>query len=444
MSNRNFPLSTLLILSITLCASIYMVASNYSNTFKSKKTKVEDCCKRPIVEQTKKVDTLKPCVFKTIFEGQHDDSDFVFATPLAAKLAIEKALKWMAAEQLQDGSYYGGYHSTQNILKDPNAKGDPATTAMVAIAFLKSGSTPFAGPYADQLSKAHNYLVNTVESCSESDPNITKITGTQPQVKLGANIDVSLTSQYLTNVLPEFANDTNETSRIKRCITKCVNKISRNQNVNGSFNGAGWAGVLQTSITNNALEAAKSAGVQFDTTVLEKSRQYQIGLYDANTESVSTTDGAGITLYSISSTGRASAKTSYEAKKIVKDAKKAGLIDSDDVSVDNLVSSGLTKTEAMKYTAAYKTNSAASAMAMNEDVMKGFGNNGGEEFYSYLQTGEGLYISKDKAWETWYKNVIGRLVSIQLEDGNWQGHHCITSPVFCTATCTLILNGARV
>ena len=31
-------------------------------------------------------------------------------------------------------------------------------------------------------------------------------------------------------------------------------------------------------------------------------------------------------------------------------------------------------------------------------------------------------------------------MKIQNDDGSWNGHHCITSPVFCTATCGLILS----
>ncbi|MBX2946281.1 MAG: hypothetical protein KF725_10640 [Cyclobacteriaceae bacterium] len=58
---------------------------------------------------------------------------------------------------------------------------------------------------------------------------------------------------------------------------------------------------------------------------------------------------------------------------------------------------------------------------------------------SYLQTGEGMIIGKDQTWKTWYDNMSGRLVKIQNNDGSWNGHHCITSPVFCTATCLLIL-----
>ena len=72
--------------------------------------------------------------------------------------------------------------------------------------------------------------------------------------------------------------------------------------------------------------------------------------------------------------------------------------------------------------------------------MDGFGSNGGEEFLSYLQTGEGMVIAKDTQWTKWYDNISGRLVKIQNEDGSWNGHHCITSPVFCTAACLLILS----
>ena len=79
-------------------------------------------------------------------------------------------------------------------------------------------------------------------------------------------------------------------------------------------------------------------------------------------------------------------------------------------------------------------------MAQADDIMNGFGNNGGEEFLSYLQTGEGLIIGKDKTWKQWYDNISGKLINIQEKSGNWQGHHCITSPAFCTATCLLILS----
>jgi hypothetical protein len=96
--------------------------------------------------------------------------------------------------------------------------------------------------------------------------------------------------------------------------------------------------------------------------------------------------------------------------------------------------------DANKYSTAYEINEASKKQAQRSDVMDGFGSNGGEEFLSYLQTGEGMIVSKDSEWKKWYDNISGRLLKVQNSDGSWNGHHCITSPVFCTATCLLILS----
>ena len=36
-------------------------------------------------------------------------------------------------------------------------------------------------------------------------------------------------------------------------------------------------------------------------------------------------------------------------------------------------------------------------------------------------------------------DMSGLILKIQNQDGSWNGHHCITSPVFCTATSVLLL-----
>ena len=94
----------------------------------------------------------------------------------------------------------------------------------------------------------------------------------------------------------------------------------------------------------------------------------------------------------------------------------------------------------MKYSTAYQVYNSAKVQAQRDEVMDGFGSNGGEEFLSYLQTGESMIISKDNTWDNWYNNISGRMLRIQNDDGSWSGHHCITSPVFCTATSLLILS----
>ena len=42
-------------------------------------------------------------------------------------------------------------------------------------------------------------------------------------------------------------------------------------------------------------------------------------------------------------------------------------------------------------------------------------------------------MNQDKDWRKWYDDMSGLILKIQNEDGSWNGHHCITSPVFCTS-----------
>jgi hypothetical protein len=105
-----------------------------------------------------------------------------------------------------------------------------------------------------------------------------------------------------------------------------------------------------------------------------------------------------------------------------------------------LKKAGVSDEQAEVYEVADKVYNSAKVKAVQSDVMSGFGNNGGEEFLSFLQTGESMIVNKDDEWRKWYDNVGGKIISIQNSDGSWNGHHCITSPVFCTATCLMILS----
>ena len=151
--------------------------------------------------------------------------------------------------------------------------------------------------------------------------------------------------------------------------------------------------------------------------------------------------GAGVVLYSVTGSARASAKEARKAEEEIAQAKKDGRLAANAApTAQNLEQIGFAKDEAMKYATSYSIYQSAKVQAQRQDVMDGFGSNGGEEFMSYLQTGESMIIGKDNEWKKWYDNMSGRLLRIQNDDGSWSGHHCITSPVFCTATCLLILS----
>jgi hypothetical protein len=86
-------------------------------------------------------------------------------------------------------------------------------------------------------------------------------------------------------------------------------------------------------------------------------------------------------------------------------------------------------------------NQQSKGQSQREDVMQGFGSNGGEELISYLMTGESILMHGNaNEWKPWYDLMSKKIITIQKNDGSWQGHHCITSPVFCTAAALMILS----
>lgn len=174
---------------------------------------------------------------------------------------------------------------------------------------------------------------------------------------------------------------------------------------------------------------------------MEQARDFQKGNFDANTGSVATETAVGITLYAVSGSTRSSAKEARQAEEAITKAKREGKVDADaPVNADMLQEAGMNRDDAEKASTAWNVYNAAKVRAQSNDAISGFGNNGGEEFMSYLQTGESLIINKDQSWRNWYDATTARLLGIQNNDGSWNGHHCITSPVFCTATALPILS----
>lgn len=384
---------------------------------------------------------VKGCVFKTVYEAEGLDSSFALTTPQAVVRSEERGLEWLVRAQANDGGFGCGTHARQDII-DPHAVStDPATTAMVGMALLRLGNTLDRGAQAQQLKRATEYLLAQVEKTPKGATNITTLTGTQIQSKLGANIDVALTTQFLSNLLAKIGDKHGSYLRAKRALNTCVGMIQNAQNSDGSVQGDGWAGVLQSSFAASALESAKSQGADVDDEALDLARDYQKSNFDANTGSVATERAAGITLYAVSSSTRNSAAEAREVNERVQKAKKEGRV-AQDAKVDSktLEDVGYTPAEAEKMNTAYQVYNAAKTQAQADNVISGFGNNGGEEFLSFLQTGESLVIAKDSGWKNWYQQTTGRLTQIQNNDGSWNGHHCITSPVFCTATSLLILS----
>ena len=356
-----------------------------------------------------------------------------------AKAAIKSGLSWMEKAQLPDGGWGAGTHNRQDIRDPHSVTADPATTSLVCLSLLRTGNTLDSGNYKKQITKATEFLLKKVEEWPANQPRLTTLTYTQPQSKLGQNIDAILTVQYLTTLL-KYEQQHDWKDRIEKALQKCINRIEKEQDKDGGWKGGGWAPVLQSALADQALESAKDMGYKVDTAVLNRSKYYQKANFDTATKSAITGNAAGVMLYSLSSTTRSSAKEAKKAKQLVDKAKKEGKVKDDKVTSENLVAAGMGSVEARELEAAYNINLSTQNQSTNENIMQGFGSNGGEEMISYLMTGDSIFLQGGDEWKKWYENMSKKIISIQKQDGSWEGHHCITSPVFCTAAALLILS----
>jgi len=363
----------------------------------------------------------------------------------AMPVYMKKSLRYLANAQARNGGFGAGQHAKQNIRDPRQVNVDPATTAFVGMAMMRVGNTLEKGPYKANLRKALEYMLKTVEGAPENNANITKQTGTQPQRKLGQNIDVSLAAQFLIRMSPMADGDDELQIRIDEAITKCLRKLENTQLADGSWNDRGWARVLSSAMANNALEMAEEQGIKINKDVLALSQAYQQQNVDASTGKAATGKAAGISLYAYSSTQRATAKNARKVQQIMEsESIKESRTSDYSRTRDALAASGYTRQEADDFVSSYKVNKAASKNLRDDKVLAGFGNNGGEEYLSYMMTSEALVMSDNsKDWNTWHSKMKTNLGSIINSDGSWSGHHCITSPVFCTAAVVMTLTADR-
>lgn len=412
---------------VALCSTIY-------SSYKPEKLVTIESTTTGIVKE-------EGCTFQTIFGETPSEGKASYNVPENVNYALNKGLDWIVKAQHNNGGWGAGSHSRQKVL-DPHAvKTDPATTAMVAMALLRNNTTLSSGVYSKQLKQSLYYILKEVESSSQNSSNITELSGTQIQTKLGRNIDVVLAAQFLSNIIDDTKDNDVLYNRVMQCLNICTEKIQNHQEADGKSSGGGWAGVLQSSYANNALEMAEVKGATVNKEKLKRSKEYQRDNYDVSSDKVKTTDGAGIMLYSISSTVRSTSKDARKVKEDIIKAKENGLLDDEDeVTVENLQKIGYSQNQAIEQNTSYKVYQAAKEISQTDEAIKGYGNNGGEEFLSFLQTGESMIINNDNDWKGWFDNTSGMLLAIQNNDGSWNGHHCITSPVFCTATCLLTLS----
>lgn len=355
---------------------------------------------------------------------------------------LQQSLTWLSEAQATDGGWGAGLHSRQNVRDPQQVTTDPATTALVAMAFLRSGTTLQQGAYRPTLANATEYLILATEAADHQAFNITERTGTQPQTKLGANIDVALAAQFFARLTPYLNHDPMTYQRVTAALDRCIAMLEASQEADGSWNNRGWATVLNSAMGNNALELAERVGRPVNRDAMQRSQQYQRSNVFAD-GSVSTESSAGIPLYALCSTQRATASSANTTRLALSEMNQTTDTLSTQLAIEALRQQGVDEEVAVTMAADYVANVQAARQVLRDDVQRGFGNNGGEEFLSHMLTSESLAAMGGAEWEAWYSRMNELYSNIQNGNASWSGHHCITSPVFCTAAVVMSMTADR-
>ena len=350
---------------------------------------------------------------------------------------VNKALAWLAKQQLENGAWGQGEESAGmgggGALRDKASVGD---TCMALLALLRAGNTPDEGPYRKNVAAGVKFVCGEVEQADADSLHVTDLRGTRIQGKLGQYIDTFLTCTMLTEVQEKTA-DTELLARVTKALEKVLRKIEKNQRSNGTWGDAGWAQTLQQAMAVKAINRAAQAGNKVDDAVREKAREEAAKRFDKKNGTFAETGSAGVALYAAASSLGAQQDSANTDTKLEEEAseelKNAKTEDERKAAEAKLA----------RYAEARKDLDAAREAVVkkitDERFIAGFGSNGGEEFLSYMNIGESLVAKNGDAWKKWDESMTNNMNKIQNADGSWTGHHCITGRTFCTSAALLVL-----
>lgn len=360
---------------------------------------------------------------------------------------VEKGLAWLVKHQLPSGAWGQGDEAAGmgNSMATMRDTASLADTAMALTALLRAGHDPNRGAYRDAVHKGLEFVLMEVEKADSDSLYVTATRGTRVQAKIGPYADTFAALMVLNEAKGQM-RDSIGNDRLDKALAKIAKKIEKNQRPDGTWEGGGWAPVLSQALAAKGMNRAAQNGVKVSDVVLERLEKQSQAAVNVDTASFDVDGAAGIGLYgaaAASSAARESSNTRQDKARKLKEARKAsGAMDSPDVPTRAEVAAAEAKAQEIDFAADQVEGALMKNMARPEFVA-GFGNNGGEEYLSYLLVSESLAIKGGEQWASWDEKVTKLVGGVQNEDGSWTGHHCITGRTFCTAAALLVLMGDR-
>ena len=399
----------------------------------------------------------------------------------------KKGLAWLAAAQREDGGWDQGETAKGQVRGGEPEVSNVADTCMAALAFVRAGHTPKQGEYGPKVAKAIDFVCAQVERASQDGLSITDIRTTRLQSKLGPDIDTFASALLLAEVRGQMPQGPSG-NRVIAALDKVMAKIEKNQKHDGRWvdANAGWAATLCNSVANKAVNRAAQSGAAVSEKTIVLAQTGAAADFDLEAGAVKGEGSAGIELSARSANLQAfqdgdvvnqmrQTKITSKLKDAEKRLEEAQLqIAQAQQSVQQQVAlapagapaaAAPTTLPAQRQLAMAQAeiadyNTQIDGIASNARNLKaaqakvverfddprfvaGFGNNGGEEFLSFMNIGESLLVKGGEEFAKWDKAMTENLNRIQNADGSWSGHHCITGRTFCTAAALLTLTVDR-
>lgn len=390
--------------------------------------------------------------------------------------SVLKGLEYLVTQQHETGGFGQGGGWRQSAEANPQGNGrvegkevkdppDVGNTCIAALALIRAGNSPKSGKYAKQLVKAVEFIEQHVESADKDSLYVTPVRDTQLQSKIGRYVDTFLTALVLSELKGQMPDKKSE-DRLFAALNKTIGKIESNQQADGTFaDNAGWASVLSQGLCSKAINRASQKGVAVKTETIKRDLDQSVAQLTPGKAASATGTGAagpvaafssrggsvggssgksdaGVELYSLSANA-SRVQDTVNTNQLRK--KQAESVISSPVADEK--SKDVARGELREVAAAEQSNAEASRQIISslgkERFVRGFGNNGGEEFLSYMNISETLLAQGGEAWEKWDRQACETITKVQNEDGSWSGHHCITGRTFCTATALLTMMADR-
>ena len=400
--------------------------------------------------------------------------------PKELSQAVKKALKYLVDNQQNDGGWNqgggwrinntGGGRVEGNNVEDPS---DIGNSCFVLLALLRGGNSATDGDYKAAVQRGLKFVIERVEKADSDSLYVTDVRGTQLQGKIGQYVDTFLVNLTLAEYRGKAGD---QEKKLVAALEKTMTKIVKHQTADGGFAGNnGWAPTLSVGIANKSVARAKERGATVDEVVLKRAlAQSQAAANNTAPAAVAGKPGpvAGAGAGGVATSSPAAPAAAFGGRMagaagdagvaLYRNAQGAGnsqdvvnslRIDADKAKqvLKDEKASKEQREQAQKTVDDFKKADGENDKLQkqlgenirNDRFVAGFGNNGGEEFLSFLNISEAMVLKGGKDWEEWDAKMTKGLEHAQDQNGSWSGQHCITGKTFCTAGALLVLMADR-